>query len=101
MFLDPKRNSTTGKVTHTGRRANRVTGSVLTPEEVAPKLNKDQPLFRMRSGGTYAVQTSPKLIDGTIEDVPSNFIRLDKPRGSAKIRKRLKRAARKLAEQEG
>lgn len=82
---------------YTGRR-NAPSGTVIAVGEVAPKLSKDEPMFKLRSGGTFAIQTHPKLIGGKLEDVPTNFIRVDKNRIPHKMRKRAKRNARFLAE---
>lgn len=81
----------------TSRRARRF-GTILYLDDVAAFLSAAKPFFKMRSGGTYAVRTTRKLVDGKMQDVPTNFIRVDKDRTPLKQRKRMRRAARHLAE---
>lgn len=78
----------------TGRRAARY-GTVLHVDDVAARLSDKKPFFKMRSGGVYAVGLARNR-KGKV--VPCNFIRYDKDRRPVKLRKRMRRAARKLAE---
>lgn len=57
--------------------------------EVEKRLTKEQPMFRMRGGGIYAI--------GYQEGKATSFIRVDKPKAPPKIRKILKRKARQMA----
>lgn len=87
------------QIQKTGGRRVQPSGTVISVQETAPKLSKEEPLFKLRSGGTFAIQTHPKLQEnGKVEDVPTNFIRVDKNRVPVKMRKRAKRNARLLAQ---
>lgn len=72
-------------------RSHRI--SVYDAAGMAKVLTDEQPLFRARSGGVYAVSTH-KVKD---KEMPASFIRVDKPKMPHKIRKKMKRQAKQLA----
>jgi hypothetical protein len=58
-------------------------------QDIAKNLSEENPMFKMRGRGVYAIATR--------EGKPSHILRVDKPNMNHKLRKKLKRKAKALA----
>ncbi len=68
---------------------------IYRPAEIANLLKESQPFFMMASGGKYAIAIRRNRKG---KEIPACFIRVDKDRRKPKERKRMRRAAKTLAE---
>ncbi len=68
---------------------------IYRPAEIANLLKESQPFFMMASGGKYAIAIRRNRKG---KEIPACFIRVDKDRRKPKERKRMRRAAKALAE---